>query len=109
VLSAGNVQVYPAEEQAPLTAAATLAAIRTIHTNLPFHGDAGLTAIAHDVLLLLHYVPAPSWRLGMAACMNQQPHLQQVRQRLPKLWQELRAGAQADPQLREQLSGVLGA
>jgi hypothetical protein len=76
-----RLQVFPADEHAALTSSATLAAIRTIRANLPFHDDLRLTSIAHDVLLLLHYVPAPSWRLGMALCMNQQTHLQQVRRR----------------------------
>lgn len=72
-------QVFPADEHAQLSAAATLAAARTIAASLPFQGDARLTATAHELLLLLHYVPAPSWRLALALCMGQQTYLQQVR------------------------------
>ena len=73
------MQANPAEEHAALTAAATLHALRVTSTQLPLLHASDLISTAHDLLLLMHHVPAPSWRLGLAAAMNQQPYLQQVR------------------------------
>ena len=73
-----GMQAWPAEEHAVLSAAATTAALHSIQAHLPLHVDAALTATAHDMLLLCHYIPAPAWRLALALCLAHQPHLQQV-------------------------------
>lgn len=41
--------------------------------------------------------------------INNNTFVMQVRQRMPKLWQELRAGVQADDDLREPLAVLLTA
>jgi hypothetical protein len=62
---------------------------------------------AHDLLLLFHYIAAPSWRLAMALCLNQQTTLQETRQRAPKLWRSIRELILKDPELSVLLAGAL--
>ena len=103
-----GMQASPAEQHATLSATATLAALRITSTQLPLIQDSALLSTAHDLLLLMHHVSAPSWRLALALAMNQQAHLQQVRQRAPKLWVELRAAVAPDEALRAVAGGALG-
>jgi non-ribosomal peptide synthetase component F len=103
-----HLQACIAEEHVQLTAPATLAALRIVVTRLPLHLEPQLLSTAHDLFLLFHHICAPSWRLALALFMNQQTLLQQVRQRAPRLWQELRQAVGQEELLRDVLSMALG-
>jgi hypothetical protein len=96
------VQVFPAvDARAQMTATEVVTAVRIIREEVPFQEQPVLLSTAHDLLLLFHYIYAPQWRLAMAICLNQQTHLQQMRQRTPKVWSEVRARLAADESLRD--------
>lgn len=96
------LQVFPAMDMhAQLTAAEVVTAVCIIRQEVPFAEQPEMLSTAHDLLLLFHYIHAPHWRLAMAICLNQQTHLQQMRQRAPKVLSEVRATLAADESLRE--------
>lgn len=98
---AALMQAFPAGEPPGFTADDVIAAIRAVRLEVPVDEQPGLLSTAHDLLLLFHYILAPPWRLAMAVCLDQQTHLQQVRQRAPKVWSEVRAHIAADETLRD--------
>jgi hypothetical protein len=96
------LQVFPAiDMNAQLTASEVVTAVCHIQQEVPFVEQPALLSTAHDLLLLFHYIYAPHWRLAMAICLNQQTHLQQMRQRAPKVLSEVRARLAADESLRD--------
>lgn len=98
---AALMQTFPAGEPAGFSADDVIAAIRAVRLEVPVDEQPGLLSTAHDLLLLFHYIFAPPWRLAMAVCLDQQTHLQQMRQRAPKVWSEVRAHIAADESLRD--------
>lgn len=98
---AALMQAFPAGEPAGFSADDVIAAIKAVRLEVPVDEQPGLLSTAHDLLLLFHYIFAPPWRLAMAVCLDQQTHLQQMRQRAPKVWSEVRAHVAADESLRD--------
>ena len=96
------LQVFPAiDMHAQFTASEVVTSVCVIRQEVPFLEEPALLSTAHDLLLLFHYIYAPQWRLAMAICLNQQTHLQQMRQRMPKVLSEVRARLAAEDSLRE--------
>ena len=98
---AALMQTFPAGEPAGFSAEDVIAAVKAISVEVPVDEQPALLSTAHDLLLLFHYIYAPPWRLAMAVCLGQQTHLQQMRQRAPKVWSEVRACIMADDSLRD--------
>jgi hypothetical protein len=92
--------VFPSDPPLGLSADDVLVCISKIRQEVPFEDNPALLAVAHDIMLLFHYICAPSWRLAMAVCLNQKTRLHQMRQRAPKVWAEVRARLAADESSR---------